>query len=769
VRAGGLSVGQRRTSSSSPPAWLLFGVVGLLCSLLYAADLSATVTAGTFLVVGVGTAAALWIGPRRNDARPRLPWRLLGSASILFLAGALIRPWAAQQSGLMMALADAFTVPGYALMFLGFGALLRARGSLERHAVTDGAIVCLGVGLVSITVFGLPALDVGGRPKVVSILAGLYPVLDTAVLLVLVNLAFTTAVRTPSFRLLASTVGLLLVGDLGYAYIGAAGKLSGPAWMDLPFLAGYTCLGCAALHPSMAELGRSLARPVQAWSRSRLLLLLPALAAPFVLTIVGRTDPGARWAIGLTGAAMVSALVVRATSAVTSYARAQEVFRFQATHDGLTGLVNRAAASGAIDRMLAAPRARDRTVWLFFLDLDGFKLVNDTWGHDAGDRLIVAVARRLRAAAPERAVVARLGGDEFVVAQVTDREEAEQTAGRLLAQLEAPLSVGGADIVVTASMGLAGAADGASVDALMRDADTAMYQAKSDGRGRWVVFDPSMHRRVRERVETELALRYALAHGQLHVAYQPIVQLASGVLVGAEALVRWDHPIRGPIPPVDFIPIAEEAGLIDELGDFVLTEALQRTAQWRREGVVPRDFWMSVNVSPRQLRDERVLNAVRESLRENGLPAEALVLEITESVMLGQSDSTRQLLQALRGLGVRLVVDDFGTGFSALGYLRQHPVTGVKIDRSFVDGLGRDPEDEEIVRAVVAMSAALGLSIVAEGVETPSQRDVLASIGVELGQGRLWSMAVGPADFARLAARAPGPLRPSLHLLAGNS
>jgi diguanylate cyclase len=748
--------------------WLVFGAVGLACSVLYAADLSEAVTAGTFLIVGVGTAVAVWVGPRLQGARPRLPWQLLGWASVLFLAGALIRPWAAQQSGSAMALADVFTVPGYALLFLGFGGLLRARGSLERHAITDGAIVCLGIGLISITAFGLPALEVEGRPKVVSVLAGVYPILDTAVLLVLVNLAFTTAVRTVSFRFLVATVGLLLVGDVGYAVIGASGKLSGPAWMDLPFLAGYTCLGCAALHPSVAELGQALSRPVQAWSRGRLVLLLPALAVPSVLVVVGRWSTGARWAIGIAGAAMVAALVIRATSAVTSYARAQEVFRYQATHDSLTGLANRTAVSGMVERMLSAPRSGDGTVWLFFLDLDGFKLVNDTWGHDAGDRLIAEVAHRLRAAAPEQAVVARLGGDEFVVVQSASRAEAEATAARLLGGLRTPLAVGGAEVVVTASMGLAGAADGVSVDALMRDADTAMYRAKADGRSRWVVFDPSMHRFVRDRVETELALRHALARGQLRVAYQPIVALGSGALVAAEALVRWDHPIRGPISPADFIPIAEEAGLIADIGDLVLREAIRRTAGWRRARIVPEDFWVSVNVSARQLRDQRVLVTLRDALRETGLPPTGLVLEITESVMLEESEVTQRLLLELRGLGVRLVVDDFGTGFSALGYLRRHPVTGVKIDRSFVDGLGRDPEDEEIVRAVVAMSSALGLSTVAEGVETPAQRDVLASIGVELGQGRLWGMAIEPDRFAE---RAAGALvhRSEDHLLAGNS
>jgi EAL domain-containing protein (putative c-di-GMP-specific phosphodiesterase class I) len=256
-----------------------------------------------------------------------------------------------------------------------------------------------------------------------------------------------------------------------------------------------------------------------------------------------------------------------------------------------------------------------------------------------------------------------------------------------------------------------------------------------------------MRQHVRERVEIELALRDAMSRSQLWVAYQPIVRLPEGNVVGAEALIRWDHPVRGPIPPATFIPIAEETGMIGAIGAWVLAEAVRTTGDWRRNGIVPDDFWISVNVSPRQLRSDRVLDLVRIALAEADLPPSALVLEITETVMLDQSEVTERVLLQLRGLGVRLVVDDFGTGFSALGYLRRHPVTGVKIDRGFVDGLGRDPEDEEIVRAVVAMSSALGLSTVAEGVETPAQCAVLVALGVVLGQGYLWGEAVEPAAF----------------------
>ncbi len=257
-----------------------------------------------------------------------------------------------------------------------------------------------------------------------------------------------------------------------------------------------------------------------------------------------------------------------------------------------------------------------------------------------------------------------------------------------------------------------------------------------------------MHDRVRERIELESALRTALTDGQLHVAYQPIVHLDTGRPLGAEALVRWTHPVRGPIAPMAFIPIAEEAGMIGQIGTWVREEAFAQLARWRADGTVADDFYLSVNVSPRQLNDPDLPLTVAAELMRHHVPARAVALEMTESVMVDGSSVTSRVLFELRELGVRLLVDDFGTGFSALGYLRRFPVTGVKIDRSFVSGLGQSQEDEEIVRAVVAMSNALGLSVVAEGVENRRQRDALAAVGVVQGQGWLWGPAVPPIDFA---------------------
>jgi EAL domain-containing protein (putative c-di-GMP-specific phosphodiesterase class I) len=311
--------------------------------------------------------------------------------------------------------------------------------------------------------------------------------------------------------------------------------------------------------------------------------------------------------------------------------------------------------------------------------------------------------------------------------------------------------LGAAEVVITASVGLASvAADHAaasSAQSLMREADTAMYQAKSEGPGNWTIFDASMHERVKERVEIEYALRQAFAQSELYLVYQPIVNLQTGQTVGAEALARWRHPVRGDIPPSIFVPIAEAAGLMGRFGGWVMDESLRQVAQWRRAGVVPDDFWLSVNVSPKQLRDTTLPTIVRDCMEHHGVPAQAFVLEITESVMIEPWVLIDQVLVDLRSLGLRIVVDDFGTGYSALGYLRRHPVTGVKIDRSFVGGLGTSAEDEAIVRAVVAMSAAMGLTVVAEGVETAAQHEVLTGLGVTLGQGYLWSPPVSAGEF----------------------
>jgi diguanylate cyclase (GGDEF)-like protein len=731
-------------------AWLAYLACGVLATLLYAVDVVPTVD---FAVVGVGTVLALFLGPVWNGVRPRLPWRLLGSAGLLFTVGAVLRPIVGHAAGLTVLVADAFTVPGYLLMISALGYCLFAGRGIERHALIDGLIVCVGVAVACTLLFAVPAVSIHGRPVLVSALAGVYPPLDAILVLLVAKLAFTTAARRPSFVLTMVCVGFMMIGDVAYEIIGVGGELYGSRFLDLPFMLSFTTIGAAGLHPSATDLGRAMPLPVQEWSWRRLMLIVPALALPSILITV-RPDRSVidHTILGVGGGVLVLLLLTRAVSAVEGYAAAQRRYEHQATHDPLTGLPNRRALTAAVERIVDAGAPDGSLIWMFFLDLDGFKFVNDSWGHSAGDRLIVDVGARLRAALPEPVTVTRVGGDEFVVVKLCTRPEAMSLAQRIMACFAEPMIVANAEVVINASMGIASAAPdpGSTVtaEALMRDADTALYRTKSERRGTWTVFDASMHEAVLERVELEVALRAALANEQLHLAFQPIVDLPTGRVVGAEALARWTHPERGPIAPDVFIPIAEDSRLIAALGSWVLGQSIRQLARWRADGLVGDDFWMSVNVSPRQLTDAGLPGLLAHELQRWRVPPGLVVLEITESVMLEGSVTTDRVLKDLRGLGVGLSVDDFGTGFSALGYLRRHPVNGVKVDRSFVAGLGTNAEDEEIVRAVVAMSTALGLSVVAEGVETPAQRDVLAGLGVPLGQGWLWGRAVEPTAFA---------------------
>ena len=754
--------------------WQAFGVAGLVASVLYVWNVSAILSVFAFAVIGLGTIWACFSGPRRFGAEPQTAWLSVSAAALLFLIGVVIRPWAAVQPAPLPLLADAATVPGYLLLWAFFLILLRARQSIERHAIIDGLIVCLSGGLVSALLLAEPALLITDRPAVYSILAGLYPLFDIVLLLLVVNLTFTASVFPPSLIALLGGTTLMFTGDLAYAIIGVSGKTYTSPLLDAPFLLGFALLGVTALHPSVVDLSRATRRPVQAWSWRRMSLLVPAMASPFVLLILigdrSRTD---RLIIGGTGAIMVMLLLARAVSAVQGQVAAQLHSEHQAMHDPLTGLPNRRMISAEIVRLVAgvAPGSGDR-VWVYLLDLDGFKWVNESWGHDTGDQLVIEVAGRLRAAVPAGTMVARVGGDEFLLAYLGEKPGALRLVDDIRGCFARPLPVRDTAVVISASIGIAHA-DGTgspsvTAEALMRDADTAMYRAKAEGPGRSTIFDTSMHDRVRERIELEVALRTALIEGQLYVAYQPIVRLDTGRPLGAEALVRWLHPERGLIPPMTFIPIAEDAGLIGVIGTWVREEALRQLSRWRADGTVADDFYLSINVSPRQLNVPDLPLVVSAELLRYGVPARAVALEMTESVMVDGSSVTGRVLFELRELGVRLLVDDFGTGFSALGYLRRFPVTGVKIDRSFVSGLGSSVEDEEIVRAVVAMSYALGLSIVAEGVETLTQRDALAAVGVTQGQGWLWGPAVPAAEFA-VHWHAGGSAARRTQLAAGNS
>ncbi|NUT37775.1 MAG: EAL domain-containing protein [Hamadaea sp.] len=741
--------------------WAFFLAGGLIAAVIYVTAPGPVVSALAFAAVGAGAGAAILTGIRRFRPRPRWPWVAFAIACGAFLVGALMRGVTEDATGYASLLADCFTIPGYLLLFAGLAGFLRARIGVKRHVVIDGLLVGVGVTVIFLILFGVPAASIPGREALVSAVAGFYPVIDGILVLLVLNLAFATGRRGPAYLLLLACMAVMVVGDIAYAVIGAEGELTGSPLLDLPFLIGFTFIGTAALHPSMVDIGHPSSLPIQAWSMRRLALIAPALAvAPVAGIVIAHPSLPVRIVLAAGGLLIVGLLLARAIAAVRGYAAAQRRHEYQATHDALTGLANRTLWFTRVREMLGQVPP-EQQVWVYFLDLDGFKYVNDSRGHPAGDQVIMEVADRLRSCAPAAAAIARVGGDEFVVAHLADRDGALELADVILQTMRQTLRMPTADVAISVSIGiasspgLAASAVAAGAEDLLRDADTAMYRAKANGRDGWAIFDPAMREKVQERIDIDLALREAMADDQLHLAFQPVVRLATGQVVGAEALLRWTHPTRGDVGPANFIPVAEDTGLILDIGRWVLHDALRQLAQWRASGAVSEDFWLSINVSARQLRDPRLPGELAAALATYGVPASVVVLELTESVMIDPLSPADEGLRALRALGVSLVVDDFGTGFSALGYLRSYPVTGVKIDRSFVVGLGRNPEDEAIVRAVVAMSGAMQLSVVAEGVQDEEQRRSLADMGVTLGQGWLWGKPVDAAAFTRRWSQVP--------------
>jgi diguanylate cyclase (GGDEF)-like protein/PAS domain S-box-containing protein len=420
----------------------------------------------------------------------------------------------------------------------------------------------------------------------------------------------------------------------------------------------------------------------------------------------------------------------------------------QAFHDKLTDLPNRALFMDRITLALAKAKRHGLGTAALFIDLDNFKLVNDSLGHDAGDALLIEVARRLRQCVRPGDTVARLGGDEFTILleDLTSSNEAEEIARRVLDSFLVPIKFESTEAFSSASIGIAFATD-QEMDAekLMKNADTTMYHAKSRGRAAYALYEESMQDAMSERMELETALRKGLADGQLFVQYQPLVDLQSGAVIGAEALARWLHPTRGLISPVQFIPIAEETGLILQLGYFVLEESCRQARAWQVENDRP-DLTMSVNLSGRQLQQSDIVERIAEILGRTELHPSSLKLEITESVLMEQTDSVSKL-DRLKAMGVKLALDDFGTGYSSLAHLSAFPIDTIKIDRAFISRLDQGGHSLAVVQAIMALSRSMNMDVTSEGIETSEQLGVMKSMGCEIGQGYLFAKPLDAGTF----------------------
>ena len=432
-------------------------------------------------------------------------------------------------------------------------------------------------------------------------------------------------------------------------------------------------------------------------------------------------------------------LVVGHVEDVTEQRHSAEWMEWAATHDGLTGLPNRFRFLDTLGTLLAA--APVGSVAVLFIDLDNFKVINDSLGHEAGDQLLMAMSERLRAVVRDRDMLGRFGGDEFIVLlrDVSGAHDPREIAERLRQEIAHPVQIEGAELYVTASIGITiNDREGITTTEMMRDADAAMYRAKARGRDRVELYSPGSHDASVLNLRTSNELRRGLERGEIVPYYQPVVQLDTGQLMGFEVLARWRHPDRGLIGPDQFLPMAEETGQISDLGSAVLRASLAQLGQWRNHSGRFADLSISVNVSVRQLMSTVLVDVVSDALAESGVSAAALWLEITETALMADVKAATVALRELRSLGLHLAVDDFGTGYSSLTYLKRFPVEAIKVDRSFVNGLGIDTEDSTIVEAVIKLGHSLNLMVVAEGVETPLQLTRLREIGCDRGQGYLF-------------------------------
>lgn len=522
-------------------------------------------------------------------------------------------------------------------------------------------------------------------------------------------------------------------------------RLSARWLLVFPAIVAVTLIGSASIDRAIASnyLGFiTLSFLYIGLTQSRLvpLLALP-IAGPVYLLSEVRVTPAIDVRLGI--ALIIWLLVGEVMADRSARSRKQtDLLAAQVSQDGLTGLMSRLGLFREIHRALNELDAMEGDSFLFLLDIDGFKSVNDTFGHPVGDEILIAFAQRIRDTIRSIDVAARLGGDEFaVLIRAANSGIARSLGARLVAAAAEPFDLPTGRVIVTASEGIVQLTQEKGTADILRDADVAMYEAKSNGRNRLAFFEPILQQQVASRSRLEAELHNAIEKEEFVLHWQPTVHIGTGRTVGVEALLRWRHPTRGMLFPVDFINVAEDTGLIVRLGRWVLEQACRQGSAWQPIDL-GRQLTISVNVSPHQIIDGHLCGYVRNALAESGLPATALILEITERTLMVNSPSIHQQLDELKQIGARLAIDDFGTGYSSLAYLRSFPIDIVKIDQSFVASLDEDERAVALVRSIVSIAEALGLDTVAEGVETPSQLASLRRLGCQVAQGHLYSPAL---------------------------
>jgi diguanylate cyclase len=765
--------------SRQQTAWKWAAAGGIAATAGYFILPSSTSQNIAYVLFGLASVAAIAWGLRIHRPPDRLGWGLLMAGNLCSAVGDAI-----ENIGYNLflhrpipfpSIADAFYLAAYPFLFAGIARLCRSpaqRGGRENYA--DAAI--LSVGALALSWHFLmgsylhdDTMSAFGRLVILA-----YPIMDLGILFIVIRSLLFGGARLPFQKILALSMASMLVADFTYDILVLHGGYAIGDAVDAGWLLNYVLVGVAALHPSMA--GPRSETVDQFEARRRIpLLALAGFVAPGILLVGSLTGASVDVPV-IAGTSIVMCLLIsvrmswlfdriraqtvqaRADAAALAEAlRVRESLEFdlrhQAFHDALTGLANRTLLYDRIQHALASTSRSEGLVAICLCDLDGFKMVNDSLGHQVGDHLLTVASGRLKSIVRRGDTVARLGGDEFaVLMDVTESQEAAaDVAARIVDVLRAPVEVGGHQLSMSASVGLAFGHPGKTPEQLLSEADTAMYEAKAKGKARWEVFQPSMHVRSRQRLDLVNAFRGSLQRSEFFLEYQPQFGLSDGRLVGFEALLRWDHPTLGRVEPDHFVPLAEETGFIVPLGRWVLEAACEQMAAWT--SCFGTSVTLAVNVSAHQLQDRNLCDDIRTTLAMTGLGAEQLVLEFTESTLLDDTDETTAMLTQLNAIGVKLALDDFGTGYSSLAYLRRYPLDVLKIDKSFVEPLG-DPGDQAtaFMATIIQFARTLGLQTVAEGIEDQLQHRVLADLGCDTGQGRLLSQPLSKDQAAALVA-----------------
>lgn len=742
----------------SPSSVVAFG--GTVVLIAFALDLFGPVERFVPVFVAVVSTIFVAIGILRFRPSPNWNWWMIFGALWLFIAGGTLSSLLGTLGNLTPSrslVPDLIIIPGYIILAAG---LMRLSGGkrYDRGKTVDAILDGLMAGLSVLAVAWVFLIEPLGASRGISISIRLalvaYPPMSSILLILVLRIAFTSDVRrSVAYWLLLGAFSMMFLGDSLYMFVDADLLHLPLSILGLPYGGAYVLASCCALSPSMRRLSISDSHRGKGYQRIQFSLITLSLATPAFL-IFGQQSVSFsdRVVVFVVDIGLVGAATTRVLRAMSVARRSEDQLAHVAAYDALTGLPNRRLLSEELARILEDSASKSSFVALIFVDLDQFKLINDSFGHTFGDLLLIGVAQRLRLRVRQSDLVARLGGDEFLIVlkDVPDAAVATAVAADLRDFLREPFLVNGLKFFVTGSFGIALTSPNDSLDteALLRSADTAMFQAKMAGRDTFRVFDSSMQTEVTRRLELKYDLRRAIELDQLFLVYQPIIATRTGRVEGVEALIRWNHPRHGLISPTDFIPIAEESGMILEIGAWVLDIALDRFTSLNREMSLDDDFYVSVNLSVGQLIDSNLAIRVHDALVRHKVEGRSLCIELTESMVMENLDNSFAILLALKELGVRLAIDDFGSGYSSLAYLTKFPVDKLKIDKSFIDSMvSLDSPDARLIGSIVAMAKSLGMSTIAEGVETLIQAQRIFQLGCDSIQGFYLSRPVEAADL----------------------